>query len=408
MAEKTPPPDLAQNKMKTVYEGIHVTGALGNDVSIETDLGIVQVDTGLVPAMAHNILNQLRIRTEAPVHTIVYTHGHSGHNGGAATFLKVAEERGEPRPTIVAHERLVARYQRYEQTWEHQNRMAQVQFRIPPGIPAIQKDYLYPDITFKERLRLNMGNRIVEILSAPSETDDCVAIWLPEERVLYGGPAIIMACPNIGTPFRIFRDTLRWADTLDHFIALAPAFLIPPSGPSVDDPGQIQRILNTTADALRYLHREVIERINTGMTDVEILHDMTYPPELFDLPWMGPSYGCPEYIVRDIYRSENGWWDRNPTTLHPAAPDRVAQGILDAIGDRKRVIDHARTLRDSGDFQMALHVIDLLALAPGDDAEVTEARALKAELCHLRAKDVPSFVSTNLYLSTADRLEEDG
>ena len=34
--------------------------------------------------------------------------------------------------------------------------------------------------------------------------------------------------------------------------------------------------------------------------------------------------GDPSYIVRDIYRSENGWWDRNPTSLHPAAPDAAA------------------------------------------------------------------------------------
>ena len=106
MAEEKTPRDPAQNEMRTIYDGIHVTGALGNDVSIETDSGVIQVDTGLYPSMAHNILDQLRTRTDAPIHTIVYTHGHSGHNGGAATFLKVAEERGEPRPQIVAHERL--------------------------------------------------------------------------------------------------------------------------------------------------------------------------------------------------------------------------------------------------------------------------------------------------------------
>jgi len=406
MAKETTTRRPVQNEMVTIYPGIHVTGALGNDVSIETDLGIVQVDTGLVPAMAHNILDQLRTRTDAPVHTIIYTHGHSGHNGGAATFLKVAEERGEPRPRIIAHERLVARYRRYEETWALQNFMAGIQFRIPPGRTAIQKKYTYPDTTFNDMLRLNMGNRTVEVISAPSETDDCVAVWLPEERVLYGGPAVIMACPNIGTPFRTLRDTLRWADTLDRFIALGPKFLIPPSGKAVDDPEQIKRIFSTTAEALRYLHREVINRMNKGMNDEEILHDITYPPELFDLPWMGPSYGCPDFIVRDIYRSENGWWDRNPTTLHPAAPDKVGTAILNAIGDRKQVLRQARTLKESGDIQLALHVIDLLALSPGDEKEVVEARALKAELCHLRSADVPSFVSTNLYLSAADRLKE--
>ena len=76
--------------------------------------------------------------------------------------------------------------------------------------------------------------------------------------------------------------------------------------------------LTMTAEALRWLRVEVVERMNRGMSEAEILADMSYPPELFDHPWMAPTYGCADYIVRDLYREENGWWDRNPTTLHPA------------------------------------------------------------------------------------------
>jgi alkyl sulfatase BDS1-like metallo-beta-lactamase superfamily hydrolase len=109
--------------------------------------------------------------------------------------------------------------------------------------------------------------------------------------------------------------------------------------------------------------------------------------------------------VREVYRSESGWWDRNPTTLHPAHPRDAAVAVLEAISDRGFVLDKARILMSEGQLQLALHVIDLLALAPGDDKEVREARALKAELLKKRAKDVPSFVSKNLLLTSADRLE---
>lgn len=63
-----------------------------------------------------------------------------------------------------------------------------------------------------------------------------------------------------------------------------------------------------------------------------------------------------------------------------------------------------RVLNQSDGF--VLHVIDLLALDQGDEKEVVEARKLKAWLLRLRSKDVPSIVSTNLYLNRADRLEE--
>jgi uncharacterized sulfatase len=147
--------------------------------------------------------------------------------------------------------------------------------------------------------------------------------------------------------------------------------------------------------------------MNRGMNVVEILHDLEYPPELFDQPWMSPTYGYADYIVRDIFRSENGWWDRNPTHLHPAHPDAAGAAVLSAIRDRAAVLERAQSLAKEGDLQLALHVIDLLALAPGDDPDVVEARRLKAELCRSLAGETPSFVSQSLYVS-ASRIVEEG
>ena len=116
---------------------------------------------------------------------------------------------------------------------------------------------------------------------------------------------------------------------------------------------------------------------------------------------MSPLYGHPEYIVRDIFRKETGWWDRNPTNLHPAHPDAAGAAVLSAISDRGAVLERARQLRDGGEPQLAMHVIDVLALAPGDDPEVVEARQLKSELCKILAVSAESFVSQSLYVSTA-------
>ena len=126
-----------------------------------------------------------------------------------------------------------------------------------------------------------------------------------------------------------------------------------------------------------------------------------------DSPWMRATYGAPEYIVRDLYREENGWWDRNPTTLHPASPDAAAAAVRSAISDSGAVLERARELADAGDTQLALHVIDLLALDAGEDPDVVEARALKAELCRSRAGEIEPFVSKSCYQSSA-RLLGDG
>jgi len=170
---------------------------------------------------------------------------------------------------------------------------------------------------------------------------------------------------------------------------------------------EIQFRLNNTAEGIRYLRREVTKMMNQGMTDVEILHNIEYPEEYFGHPWAKSYYGCPDWIVRDIYRSENGWWDRNPTNLHPAHPKEAARAVLEAIGDRKAVLDKAKSLMETGKIQLALHVIDILALAPDDNDDVKEAKKLKSILLYLRSEKVPSLVATNLYLSHADALDSE-
>ena len=177
-------------------------------------------------------------------------------------------------------------------------------------------------------------------------------------------------------------------------------------GPAIAGRERIQEILTKTSAALRWLRANVVDCINRGLGVVEILHDLDYPPELFDQPWMAELYGDREYIVRDIFRSETGWWDRNPTNLHPAHPDEAGAAVLSAIADRQAVLARARELADEGKAQLALHVVDVLALAPGDDPEVVAARAIKAELCRTLAEDVRSFVSQSLYVSSASIIED--
>ena len=69
-------------------------------------------------------------------------------------------------------------------------------------------------------------------------------------------------------------------------------------------------------------------------------------------------------------------------------------------------MNRAKELAQKGQTQLALHVIDLVALAPGDDPMVAEARAVKAELCRVRSAEVEPFVSKSCYRSSARLLDK--
>lgn len=378
-----------------VAPGVHTIGLQGNSLAVETDKALLVVDSGPSPSVATQAVRRLRERTDGPVRWIVYSHGHLGYNYGVPGFVRAAAERGEPRPTVIAHDNVVARYRRYLETAGLQNHINTRQFRRPvedfPPVPPLT----FPDQTYRESLTLGSTGRTIRLLWAPSETDDVTAVWLPEERILYGSAAVINGIPNIGTPMRTMRNAGRWADTLDRLAALDPAILIPEFGDVVrDDPaGQ----LTATAAALRWLRRAVVDRLNRGMGVDDIVHDLDYPAALFDVPWMRENYGHRDYIVRDIVRSETGWWDGNPTNLHPSRPDVAAAVRAEAITDKQAVLDRAAQLRDTGRVQEALHVVDLLALAPGHEPTVVRARELKAELCALRATQATSYVSRSFY-----------
>ncbi len=147
------------------------------------------------------------------------------------------------------------------------------------------------DVTeiFADSMVLVDGARRVELIWAPSEVDDALAVWLPDDGLLFGGAATPgSVIPNIGTPLRTQRFTIRWAETLERLAALGATRLVTEFGPMLEGEA-IDQELVSTAEALRWLHAEVVVRMNAGMSEREILADMTYPPELFDVPWMQPN-----------------------------------------------------------------------------------------------------------------------
>ena len=387
-----------------VTPGVWVLPSQGNGFAVETPDGVVVVDTGPGGRKTDQMIAALRALTDSPVIAICYSHGHFGYNFGVPQWLDHNAERGDDAPRLIAHRNLPLRYDRYRETEGYQAILNEMQF---PGISArFEPTKVDPTETFDDHMVLCESPRI-ELLWVPSETDCALAMWLPDTRTLFAGAAVPADfIPNVGTPQRSLRLTGRWADTLDRLIELRPEVLVIEFGAFVTGEDLIAERMTTTAHALRWLRSEVVARLNRGMNEREILADLDYPPEVFDYPWLTHAYGSPDYIVRDLVREESGWWDRNPTSLHPAAPADVARVTFDAIADPDAVIAQAEALAADGNPQLAMHVIDLVALGPDDEPAVTRARAIKSDHCRERSKQVTPYPSKGLYKSSGIRLKQ--
>jgi alkyl sulfatase BDS1-like metallo-beta-lactamase superfamily hydrolase len=243
-------------------------------------------------------------------------------------------------------------------------------------------------------MSLCIGDMTVELRTGIGETDDAVWVWIPERRLLFAGDFLLWCFPNIGNPFKVQRFAQGWAQALEEMAALSPIATGPGHGPPVAGQSAVQEMLLETARALRYLHDEVVWRLNAEQTFEQILSEVDLPPELKAKPYLAPIYGSPNYTVHAIIREYAGWYDYNPSHLHPSHSSEIASEVVALAGGAEALLARARDLGERNP-QLALHLVDFALFGAGDESR-TAAQALKAKLLEARAQEMESFISFNI------------
>ncbi len=369
--------------------------------AFETDDGLVLVDTGAAP-MGDGLRKWIRKHTQAPLHTVVYTHGHLDHAFGVHAWLAEATEPGSARPRIIANEAVLPRFERYRRTAGYNSAINQRQFGLPVDFAALS--YCPPDTTFRETLRITVGGLTFLIHAARGETDDHAWVYCPERRVLCTGDLFIYAVPNAGNPQKVQRYAWDWADALEAMSALEPApeSLCPGHGGPVRGAARVRAALCDTAAYLRALVDQTLAYLNQGMPFDEILLAVRPPKELADRPYLQPVYDHPEFIVRNVLRYFGGWWDQNPAMLMPASYDAQAAEIVRLAGGAAAVVARARALAAEGNLRLACHLADWAARgAPADPT----ALQTQADIFNARADEQESLMAENIFRAAASGAE---
>lgn len=367
--------------------------SFANAAAFVTSEGVVLVDCGH-ELFGGRILEGLREHTDAPVHTIVLTHGHVDHAFGVAAFDEEARAAGRPRPRRVAH-RLVperfARYQKMRGLNEHINR---VQFGVPVRFPET-----YPEIdeVYDERLTLTIGGETFELFHGRGETDDATWVWAPSRGAVCTGDFFIGCSPNCGNPQKVQRYPDEWAAALRAMAEKGPRLLLPGHGPAISGEAEVRAALAETAEYLQALVDETLARMNRGERGATIARDVKPPAHLAQRPYLEPLYDRPEFVVRNLLRLHGGWWNGNPAELLPAREDAVAREIAALAGGVASLVARGRDLLEK-DLEMACHLAEWAALAaPGD----REALSLKRDAFTARAAIEPSLMARNIFVRAA-------
>ncbi|MGO9607135.1 MAG: alkyl sulfatase dimerization domain-containing protein [Candidatus Binataceae bacterium] len=365
------------------------------------DMLAVDTSSRQMGAMA---IDAIRKVSDEPITLIVYTHGHGDRAFGTAAFVKDAAQRGYPRPRIWAHEDVAARFKRYSRTAGWQGHINQLQFGLNPSIVAgtfSEESYQYPDLTYRGLQLLELAGEAVELHHAMGETDDATWVWMPLRRTAMVGDLIVSSLPNTGNPNKVQRYTLEWAETLERIAARKPRYVLPGHGPAYRGEETCQELLRETARALRFIHDEVVKRLNAGEWPVDIVEaDIRLPDELAAKPFLAPVYGCVPFVVRDVIRRYAGWWSGEPSQMFPARRRDHAQDLL-ALCSREALMERARSLKESGELKRALAIAELATDALADDQE---AIALNVEILEAMAAAERSFIARNFFAGAAREL----
>jgi glyoxylase-like metal-dependent hydrolase (beta-lactamase superfamily II) len=384
-----------------VTDGVYFQTFFSGVTAIETRAGLVLIDTGLEP-LAPALADSLREHTDAPVDTVVYTHGHVDHAFGLDAFLT---DNQDP-PEVIAHEAMAERFERYARTQGHNEAINARQFggtvdmaetMYEDGAPFGTPEHP-PTTTYRDALTVEVGGERFEIRHGRGETDDHSWVWCPEREVVCTGDFFIGVAPNAGNPQKVQRYPGEWVDTLQEMAALEPRHLCPGHGdPVVADPAGIEERLLTTATYLETIVDRTLAALNDGSPPhTDIVTEVDYPDA--DEPWLEAQYDEPEFIARSVLRRYGGWWTGRPAELKPAPREAVATEIADLAGGASELAARALELAEAGEFREASHLADTaLEAAPGDPT-VQDA---VGDVYQARASEQTSMMARNLYRSAA-------
>jgi alkyl sulfatase BDS1-like metallo-beta-lactamase superfamily hydrolase len=379
-------------------------GSFGNVAVVETDDGLVLFDLAL-RLFGPLIFKRVRAFSDKPVKYIIYSHGHYDHCLGYSFFIKEIKEKGWEMPQVIAHENLVRRFKKYlmlknHQAWTYRQQFASV------GVSASTNESLHerldPTIIIRnnESYKFQLGNIKFEIYHDKGETDDSLWMFVPDKKVLFTGDLFVSAFPQVGSPFRVQRYAKDWALANEKMIQKNPEYLVPGHGPLLEGKEKIKELLSITAEAMHFVHDEVVKRLNEGKWFEEIYFEMLdIFPEKFKHSYLRPLYGDYRFAIHDVYRLYHGWYDSgNPTDLFPSRSGDVAKEFL-KVADGGAFLERANKLVEEGNDQLALHILDVIVKAydSANPEILLNALKLKSKIIKQKAKEEPSFIAMNIY-----------
>lgn len=394
-------PDLAAHAArfspKIVQTGQRTHTLIGYNIAnvsiIDAPEGLILVDAMAQENDARRALADIQARfPDKTIKAVIYTHFHNDHVNGVEGFVS-AEDVASGAVEVWAHADLMHFITEVSAgTGPIMGRRASYTFgaALPRGEEGFvhaglglphnpgPRGFIAPTRTVSERTSVSLCGLSLELIPIPSETDDMLGVYLPDEEIFLTGDCIQGEnYPNLytlrGTPY---RDPMQWVRTLDWIRHdLRPRAVVPHHGHPLTEPDTIDDVLTAYRDAIQFTHDQTVRFINQGYGPQEIALRLEMPPHLAAHPWLGEFYGTLRHCIPAIFVGKIGWFAGDPVDLDPLPKPERAARMVRLMGGVEAVRAEAETAMDAGDYLWAAEMLAYLVTLAPDQVDIRAARA---------------------------------
>jgi linear primary-alkylsulfatase len=358
---------------------------------------------------------------ERPVVAVIYTHSHVDHYAGVkGVTSEEAVAAGDVR--IIAPDGFMA-----EAVGENvtagpiMQRRALYQFGplLPPGprghvdcglgmaLPMGFGSLIPPTETiFETGEELDIdGLRVIFQNTPEAEAPAEMNFFFPDQRLLCMAENCTHTLHNL-YPIRgaKIRDAIAWSKYIQEALIMwgdrTDTMFASHHWPRFggDD---VREFLALQRDVYRWMHDQTLRLANQGYTPDEISDQLEMPGSFASQSHVQGYYGTVSHNVRSVYARYLGWYDGNPSHLHPLAPTQAGERYVEMMGGAGNVITKAREYFEQGDYRWVAQVLDHVVFS---DPENQEARQLSADAMEQLGYQTESSTWRNAYLSGASEL----
>ncbi len=224
LARAQAPPEMVARQVSPsawYVQGLSAAGSSANQNFISnagfvvTPAGVLVIDALGSPALATRLLAEIRKVTALPVTHVVVTHYHADHVYGLQVFQGLGAR-------VVAHRSALT----YLNSDAARQRLAVSRQDLAPWVDERTR-VVQPDLLIDGPHALMLGGTRIQIKPlGPAHTPEDLAVYLPEDKVLYTGDLVFRG----RLPFVGQADSRRWIGALDELLALGSTAMVPGHG----------------------------------------------------------------------------------------------------------------------------------------------------------------------------------